>query len=133
MKIAAAILILIVVAVGAYAIWTFPRAVLGLPVHFTAGAQADRKEFSVPLLDNWVQVQVSVNSGTTLWIAGILGSNDSAVWTHLATQGEQTTFNSGWIQIASGNYNFTFVAAGVGTLTAPLDADITVSSKGGFW
>ncbi len=133
LKIAAMIIILIIVALGLYAAWTYPRTLLNLSVSFTVGAQSQNKEFNVPMLDSWVQVQVSVISGTTLWVAGIAGSNNTEVWTHAAAQGEQTTYNSGWIQIANGNYNFTFGAVGVGTLSAPLNADIAVSSKGGFW
>ena len=129
LKIAAAIIVLIIVAVGVFAAWTYPRTVLGFPVSFTVGAQSVRKGFSIPMLDSWVQVQVSVSSGAALWGARILGGNDTEIWSHGAVQGGQTTYNSGWMQLPSGNYNFTFGTFGIGTL----NAEITVSSEGGFW
>lgn len=130
LKIAVAVIIVIIVAVGIFAAWTYPRTVLSLPTTFSGGLQIEYgKGFSVPILDNWVQVQVSVSSGTALWRAIILNSSSDELWSHNAAQGEQTTYNSGWMQLASGNYNFTFATIGIG----PLDADITVSCKGGFW
>jgi lysylphosphatidylglycerol synthetase-like protein (DUF2156 family) len=128
LKIAALIVILIIAAVGVFAVWTYPRTVLSLPVSFTIGLQTERRELNVPALHSAVQVQVIVSSGIALWEAKIL-SKDTELWSHRATQGEQTTYSSGWMQIASGNYNFTFATVGFGTL----DAEITVSSKGGFW
>ncbi len=129
LKIAVAVIIIIIVAVGIFAAWTYPRTALSFPVSFTAGVETKRTGFSGPVLHSWVQVQVSVSSGAALWRAAILNSSDSEVWSHNAAQGGQTTYNSGWMQIASGNYNFTFATLGVGGL----DAEITVSSKGGFW
>lgn len=128
LKIAVLIVILIIAAVGVFAAWTYPRTVLGFPVSFTIGFQTERSEFNVPVLHSLVQVQVVVSSGTASWEARIL-SDDSELWSHRAAQGEQTTYNSGWMQIASGKYNFTFATVGIGTL----DAETTVSSKGGFW
>lgn len=128
MKIAVLILILIIAAVGVFAALTYPRTLLSFPVSFTIGAQTERLEFNVPMLHSWVQVQVIVNTGTALWSARILSQN-SELWSHGAAQGGQTTYNSGWIQLANGNYNFTFATVGLGTL----DANIVVSSKGGFW
>lgn len=128
LKIAALIVILILAAVGVFAVWTYPRTVLSFPLSFQIGAQTKSMEFNVPALHSWVQVQVVVSSGTALWIARIL-SQDTELWSHNAAQGGQTTYNSGWMQLASGNYNFTFVTVGFGTLSA----EITVSSKGGFW
>ena len=128
LKIAALIVILIIAAVGVFAVWTYPRTVLSLPVSFTIGLETERREFSVPALHSLVQIQVIVNSGAALWEAKIL-SQDTELWSHRATQGEQTTYSSGWMQIASGNYNFTFATIGFGAF----DAEITVSSKGGFW
>ena len=128
LKIAAIIVILIIAAVSVFAALTYPRTTLNFPVYFTAGAQIERKEFNVPMLHGWVQVQVVISSGTALWAAGIL-SEGSELWSHRAAQGGQTTYNSGWMQMTSGNYNFTFAAVGFGTLAA----EITVSSKGGVW
>jgi hypothetical protein len=128
LKIAVLVIVAIIVAVGIFAVWTYPRTVLSLPVSFTIGLETERREFSVPALHSMVQVQVVVSSGTALWEAKIL-SEDTELWSRRGTQGEQTTYSSGWMQIASGNYNFTFATIGFGTL----DAEITVSSKGGFW
>jgi hypothetical protein len=128
LKIAILVVIVIIAAVGVFAAWTYSRTVLSFPVSFTIGAQTERREFNMPVLHSSVQVQVVVSSGTALWTARIL-SNDSELWSHVAAQGGQTTYNSGWMQITSGNYNFTFVTVGIGTL----NAEITVSSKGGFW
>jgi len=128
LKIAVVIIVVIIVAVGVFAALTYPKTVLSFPVSFTVGAQTVLREFNVPMLDSWVQVQVIVSSGTALWTAKIL-SDDSEFWSHSAAQGGQTTYNSGWMQLASGNYNFTFATVGLGSL----DAEITVSSKGGFW
>jgi len=129
LKIAVLIIILIIAAVAVFAAWTYPRTALNFPVSFTIGAQTENKEFSVPTLDSWVQVQVIVNSGTALWRARILNSSSDEIWTHSAAQGGQTTYNSGWMQLASGSYNFTFATIGIGSL----NAEVTVSSKGGFW
>jgi hypothetical protein len=128
LKIAVWIVILIIAAVGVFAVWTYPRTVLSFPVSFTIGLQTERKEFNVPALHSLVQIQVVVSSGTALWEAKIL-REDTELWGHRAAQGEQTTYSSGWMQMASGNYNFTFATVGFGTL----DAEIAVSSKGGFW
>lgn len=124
--------VLIVIAVVAvfavYAAVTFPTTVLNFPVSFTVGADVERREFDVPILHGWVQVEVVVNSGTLLWTAKIL-NQDNVLWGHSAHQGGQTTYQSGWIELSSGYYNFTFVTAGLGSL----EAEIKVSSKGGFW
>ncbi len=80
------------------------------------------------LLDDEVQVQVTVHSGAALWRAQIR-SGDQVIWTHSAAQGEQQSYNSGWISLPSGSYNFTFGTIGVSSL----DATATVTSKGGVW
>ena len=128
LKIAVLIVILIIAVVGVFAVWTYPRTALSFPVSFTVGVQTERREFNVPALHSLVQVQVIVSSGTALWEAKIL-SDDSELWSHRTAQGGQTTYSSGWMQMASGNYNFTFALVGLGSL----DAEVTVSSKGGFW
>lgn len=127
--IAIALVVIVVVAVvGTYMILTYPKTVLTIPVSLTVGIGVVTKEFNVPVLDQWVQVQVSVTSGTPFWTATIL-NGDSVIWSHNALQGGQTTYNSGWISVPSGNYNFTFTTAGLGAL----QADATVNAKGGFW
>jgi hypothetical protein len=126
---ALAIIVILVIAVfGVYAWLTFPKTALSFPVAFTAGVDFTNQEFEVPFLNDKVQVEVAVESGASLWHAEILNQGE-AVWNHTATQGEQTSYQSGWIQLPSGSYNFTFGTIGIGSL----NAQVTVTSKGGFW
>jgi len=127
-KVAVLVAILIVTIVGVYAALTYPRTLIDFPVSFTLGADVERKEFDVSILHSQVQVEVIVNSGTSLWTAQIL-SQDETLWTHAAYQGGQTTYKSDWIKLSSGHYNFTFATAGLGSL----EAEIKLTSKGGFW
>ncbi len=122
------ILVVIVAVVGAYAILTYPRTVLGFSVSLTVGADVERKEFDVPILDQWVQVKVIVDSGTSLWIARIL-NQENILWNHQALQGGQTTYISEWMALPNGHYNLTCATIGLGSL----NAHIEVTSKGGFW
>jgi hypothetical protein len=124
---AVAIIAIIVVAAG-YMAWTYPRAVLTIPVSFTLGADVARQSFDVPIMDGAVQVQVTVNSGGALWSAEIQRGN-ATVFTHRASQGGQTTYTSEWITVGAGTYSFSFATLGFGSL----DARVTVSAKGGLW
>lgn len=85
--------------------------------------------FDVPVLNDAVQVKVVMNSDASLWTASITNSNGTTVWSHQAAQGEQNTYTSLWQPSASGSYNFTFATIGAGSL----EAQITVTTKGGFW
>ena len=123
-----AIVVIIVAFFAVYAGLTYPRTIVTVPVSFTAGVDSTRTTFDQPFLDDKVQVQVTVQSGAALWRARIL-SGDEVIWEHAAAQGEQQSYNSGWIQLPSGNYNFTFGLIGGDSL----DAEATVTSKGGFW
>jgi len=71
---------------------------------------------------------VTIQNGAALWRAQIL-SGDQVIWEDTAAQGEQQSFSSGWIQLPSGSYTFTFGTIGAGSL----DATATLTSKGGFW
>jgi uncharacterized membrane protein len=122
------IILIMIVALVAYAVITYPRNTLTIPVSFTIGADVITKEFNQPLLDNMVQVQVSVQSGTSLWSAQLLNQSE-VFWQHAADQGEQTSFRSDWISLPMGNYTFTFKTIGIGSL----NAQVTIISKGGFW
>jgi hypothetical protein len=128
-KTGALILIIIVAAIGIYAALTYPRAIVSFSVSFTVGAQTERKDFEVPFLHSQVQVEVSVTSGSALWTARILGNDDDEIWRHGTLQGDQTTYKSEWIPLSTGHYNFTFATIGIGSL----EADVSVTSKGGFW
>ena len=123
-----AIVIIAVALFSVYAGETYPRTTVNIPVSFTAGVESKTTSFSQPYLDNKMQVQVTVQSGSALWRAQIL-SGGQVIWEHSASQGEQQTYNSGWIQLLSGSYNFTFGTIGIGSL----DATASVMSKGGFW
>ena len=128
LKVAAVVIVVIVIAVAAFADLTYPRTVLSVPVSFTIGADVVHKSFEVPILNDAAQVQVSVNSGGALWSAEIISGNNT-LFTHRAAQGEQTSYNSQWISLSPGMYNFTFATLGAGSL----NAQVTVKTKGGFW
>ena len=121
------IIALIVTIVVAYVALTYPRTVVSFPVSFTLGADVEERDFDMPILHRWVQIEVAFTSGTALWTAKI-ESGSATVWSDSAHQASQTTYKSGWIELPSGSYNFTFATAG-----GSLEAEITVTSKGGFW
>jgi hypothetical protein len=123
-----AVLVVIVAVFAVYAGLTYPRTVVTIPVSFTIGADSTTVGFDQPIFDDKVQVQVSIQNGVAVWRAQIL-NGDQAIWEHSAGQGEQTSYNSGWLALPSGMYNFTFGTLGIGSL----DATVTVTSKGGFW
>ena len=120
----------IVIIVAAFAIYsgiTYPRVIVTVPVSFTLGADVSNNQITQSVLDSKVQVQVSVQSGIALWRARIL-NGDAVIWEHSAAQGEQQSYDSGWIPLAAGTYNFTFGIGG-----GSLQARVTVSAKGGYW
>ena len=124
----ASIVIIIVAAFAIFSGVTYPRTTANIPVSFTIGVDSKTAAFDQPFLDDKVQVQVGVQNGAALWRAQIK-NGDQIIWEHSAAQGEQQSYSSGWIQLASGSYNFTFGTIGIGSL----DATATVTSKGGFW
>jgi hypothetical protein len=124
----AAAVIIIIAAFAVYAGVTYPRTTVNIPVSFTIGADTKTTVFDQPFLDDKAQVQVTVQTGAALWQAQIT-SQSNVIWQHSAGQGKQTSYNSGWIELPSGNYNFTFRTVGVGSLNAVA----IVTSKGGFW
>ena len=124
----AAVAIIIIAAFALYAGETYPRTTANITVSFTIGADSKTTAFDQPFLDDKVQVQVTVQNGAALWQAQIT-SQGNVIWEHSAGQGEQTSYSSGWIELPSRNYNFTFRTVGVGSLNAVA----SVTSKGGFW
>jgi hypothetical protein len=124
----AVIVIIVVAAFAIYAGVTYPKATANISETFTVGADSKTTAFNQPYLNDKVQVQVTVQNGAALWRAQIL-SGGQVIWQHSAAQGQQQSYNSGWIELPSGNYNFTFGTIGVGSL----DATATATSKGGFW
>lgn len=121
-------IIIIIAAVAIYAGVTYPRTIISIPVSFAIGVDSKTVAFDQPSLNDKVQVQVAVQNGAALWRAQIL-SGDQVIWEHSAAQGEQQSYSSGWIQLPSGSYKFTFGTIGIGSL----DATATVMSKGGLW
>ena len=128
LKIVVAVVAVLLAIVGILGAFTFPREVLTFSISFTIGADVKRETMEVPFMNDRVMVEVMINSGSALWTARILNGEET-VWSHSAAQGGQTSYNSGWLQISSGLYNFSFATAGAGSLSA----EITVTSKGGFW
>lgn len=118
------LIVIIVVAVfGVYAAVTFPRTAVSFPASFTAGFTTKREEFDVPWLHGLAQVEVKVQSGTAVWYAKIT-SGDETIWSH---HGSGDYVNH-WIEISPGHYNLTFWIGG-----GSLEAEIRVTTKGGFW
>ncbi len=114
--------------VAAFAGLTYPRIVISIPVSLTIGADSTTATLDQPLLCDKVQVQVAIENGAALWRAQIL-NGDQVVWEHSAAQSEQQSYSTGWIHLPTGTYNFTFGTLGIGSL----EAQATVTAKGGFW
>jgi len=123
-----AIVIIIIAAFSIYTGVTYPRTTANIPVSFTIGVDSKTTAFNQPFLEDKVQVHVVVQNGAALWRAQIL-SGSEVIWEHSAALGEQQSYDSGWILLQPGNYNFTFGTIGIGSL----DATASVTSKGGFW
>ncbi len=128
-RVIAIVAIVIIVVAVSYTALTFPRDVVSFPVAFSVGFDQTQEGFDIPLLNDKAQVTVTVTSGSALWRATIVNQNGDELWTHATGQGDQTTYHSAWISLPSGHYNFTFATIGVGSL----NAQISVTSKGGFW
>lgn len=123
-----AVVIILFASLAVYAGVTYPTTVVNTQVSFTVGADSKTTAFVQSFLDDKVEIQVTVQTGAALWRAQIK-NGDQILWEHSAVQGKQQSYNSDWISLPSGNYNFTFGTIGVGSL----QASATVSSKGGFW
>ncbi len=109
-----AIVSIVIIVVAAFAIYagvTYPRTTANTQVSFTVGADKKTIAFQQPFLDDKAQIQVTIHTGAALWRAQIL-NGDQVIWEHSAAQGEQQSYNSGWISLPSGNYNFTFGTIG---------------------
>ena len=125
------ITIIIVVALAAvlgYGAWTYPRTATIIPISFSFGADSKSVEFDLPPLHDEVQVEVSIKSGAALWTSRITSGNVTA-WTHSASQGGQTSYQSGWVSVSQGHYKFVFGTIGLGSLTG----EVKVMTKGGPW
>ena len=128
LKMVVLIIVIAATAFSVYAAATYPRTVVSFQVSFTIGADVRREAFEVPVMNDRVQVEIRIESGTSLWYAEI-ASESEKVWKHPSTQKGQTIYNSEWIELPSGAYNFTFGTVGFGSL----QGEIEVTVKGGFW
>lgn len=113
---------------GVYALMTYPSTAISFPVSFTIGADSKHEALELSILQSHVRIDVVVSTGSTWWTAKILQS-DTEVWSHSMTQNDQTVFQSEWIALQPGSYNFTYTAASL----SALDLDVSVTTKGGFW
>jgi hypothetical protein len=129
LTVAAVFLVAIVVGVGVYAALTFPRAVVDFQVSFTVGVDNEQREFEMPALHEKAQVEFALGSGSALWRASIINAEGTTIWEHTKAQGDQTIYQSEWLTLPSGRYNFTFGTIGLGEL----QANVKVTTKGGFW
>jgi hypothetical protein len=113
---------------GVYTLMTYPITAISFPVSFTIGADTKHEALEISVLQSQVRIDVVVAMGSTWWTAKIF-QDDTEVWSHSMTQNDQTVFQSDWIELQPGSYNFTYTAASL----AALDLDVTVITKGGFW
>jgi hypothetical protein len=118
----------LIVALGLYTLFTYPNTAIRFPVSFTLGADAKQEALEISVLQSQVRIDVVVATGSTWWTAKIL-QDDTELWSHSMTQNDQTVFQSDWIMLSAGLYNFTYTAASLATL----DLEVTVTVKGGFW
>ena len=93
-----AVAIIAVVVFGIYADITYPRTIVSIPISITIGADSTTTTVDQQFLNDKVRAQVKVENGAALWRAQILNGTD-VVWEHAAAQGEQQSYNSGWIQL----------------------------------
>jgi hypothetical protein len=129
-KIVAVILVAVIVVTATYTAITFPRAIANFPVAFSVGPDQVKTEFEVPALNDKVQVEVTVPGNSTSWGAAIEDAEGVELWAYSGpAQGNQTTYHSAWTTIPSGRYNFTFLSL----TKESLNAEISITCKGGFW
>lgn len=122
------LIIIVLIVVGGYAALTYPRVVGSIPVSFKFGAESKTIEFDVSPLQNEYNIEVSVTNGNALWGAKLV-SESATVWSHLSSQGSQTSYRSGWLTISPGHYTFTFNTIGFGSL----EGIVNIQTKGGLW
>jgi hypothetical protein len=118
----------LIVALGFYTLFTYPSTAIHFPVSFTVGADTKQEALEISVLQSQVRIDVVVITGSTWWTAKILQDN-TELWSHSMMQNDQTLFQSDWVVLSAGSYNFTYTAASL----ADLDLEVTVTAKGGFW
>ena len=82
-KFIATVFVIIVIIFGIYVVLVFPRVATDFSVSFTVGADREEKGFEVPLWHDKVQIQVIVDSGSALWRARIMDSDENEVWEYM--------------------------------------------------
>ena len=128
-KIAAIIIIAVILVAVVYVALTFPRTIVDFPVAFSTGLDLTQQEFEVPALHDKAQVKVTITSGESLWRAAIINQNGEELWSNATiAQENQTTYYSAWIPLPSQRLNVTF-----SIINGSLNAEISITSKGGFW
>jgi len=129
-RVSAPILLILValIVVGGYVALTYPQVVATIPVSFKFGAESKTIEFDVSPFQDKFNVDISVISGNSLWGAKLVSGNVT-VWSHAASQGSQTSYQSGWLATPPGHYTFTFGTIGFGSL----EGTVTLHTKGGLW
>jgi len=130
LKIVAVIMIAVIAVTVAYVAITFPHTIVNFPVAFSVGPDQVKTEFELPALHDKVQVQVTLSGNSTSWGAAIEDVNGVELWAYRGSaQTNQTIYHSAWTTIPSGRYNFTFSSI----TKESLNAEISITSKGGFW
>jgi len=119
--------LIVVMLIVSYSLFTYPRVVLDFPIKISGAAKTER-EFDIPIGHQYLQVEIVIREGRTLWSAKITSGNE-IVWdgSGATLQTGQTTYTSNWVTAAPGHYKFT-----IGTLGS-FDGDIKITTKGGFW
>jgi hypothetical protein len=84
-----AIVVIVVAAFLVYAGVTYPRTTASISESFGIGVDSKTIPFDQQLLDNKVQVQITVQNGAALWRAQILDGNQ-VIWEHSAAQRRTT-------------------------------------------
>ena len=130
LKIVAVIMIAVIAVTVAYVAITFPHTIVNFPVAFSVGPDQAKTEFEVPALNDKVQVHVTLSGNSTSWGAAVETAEGVELWAYRGpSQANQTIYYSAWTTISSGRYNFTFSYIG----RESLNAEISITSKGGFW
>ena len=119
--------LIVAILIVSYSLFTYPRVVLDFPIKISGAAKTER-EFDIPSGHQYLQVEIVIREGRTLWSAKITLGNE-IVWDGggATLQTGQTTYTSNWVTAAPGHYKFT-----IGTLGS-FGGDIKITTKGGFW
>lgn len=126
-KVIVSAVLIVVILVVSYSLYAYPRVVLGFPIKISGAAKTER-EFDIPAGHQYLQVEIVVREGRTIWTAKITSENE-VVWdgSGATLKTGQTTYTSNWVTAAPGHHKFT-----IGTLGS-FDGDIKITTKGGFW